>query len=71
MSKQEYFYVVQTAFHGGGIVSRHQSLKRATEAMLRYRGKNCQCTCAGVVSQGAYEALPRHEDVTHYWALCK
>jgi len=71
MTKQEKFYVVRTAFHGGGIVSRHQSLQGATQAMLRYRGSNCECTCAGVVSQKAFEALPSHEDVSQYWALCK
>jgi len=51
------YYVVRTAFHGGGIVSRHLSRERAEAAARRYRAKDCICGCAGVFSDEEYEQL--------------
>ncbi len=43
-------YVVRTAFHSGGIVSKHKSRKAAERSAKRWTGNTeCQCGCCGVV----------------------
>lgn len=44
------FAVVKTAFHGGGIVSRHRSLAAAARSADRWASKHCTCGCTGVVA---------------------
>ena len=54
------YYLVRTAFHGGGVVSRHWSREGAEAARRRYNGKGCTCVCGCcvVVGQSDYEGLP-------------
>lgn len=51
-------YVVRTAFHGGGVVSRHRTREAAERAAARYRRGDCTCGCAQVIPAEQYEALP-------------
>lgn len=53
--------VVRTAFHGGGVVSRH---KTATAAILKARSgrSDCSCGCFAVVPESEIENLPVAED---------
>jgi hypothetical protein len=41
--------LVATAFHGGGIISRHRSEAAAERAAARWRMSDCTCGCCGVV----------------------
>lgn len=61
--------VVRTAFHGGGIVSRHRYERTANAAALRYASKHCECGCAGVVAAADYDSLPVHSEVSSPYAL--
>lgn len=54
--------VVLTAFHGGGLVSRHQTATRAIERARREGIADCVCGCAGVMSVAAFDALPAAQD---------
>ena len=49
--------VVRTAFHGGGVVSKHKS---ATAALLKARsGKSdCTCGCFTVIPASKIDSLP-------------
>ena len=52
------YLVVRSAFHGGGMISKHRSLRRAAEAVARYESPNCACGCVVIVSATSYESLP-------------
>lgn len=43
------FAVVRTAFHGGGVVSYHKSLKAAERAQRRHTVPGCTCGCCAVI----------------------
>ena len=47
--KNARFAVVRTAFHRGGTVSFHRSLRAAERAAQRARVGECCCGCCGVV----------------------
>lgn len=51
-------YVVRTAFHNGGIVSRHRSAEAAERAAAKYAFTGCTCGCASVVAAADYDTLP-------------
>lgn len=45
----EYRYLVlRTAFHGGGLVSRHRTRPAAEKAAAARASKECRCGCVGV-----------------------
>lgn len=53
------FVVVWTKFHGGGVRSRHASLRRAVAISRMLRGAfGCVCGCVGVIDAADYEHLP-------------
>ena len=49
--------VVRTAYHGGGIVSRHRQILRALAVIKRYPCGDCTCGCVGIVLAADYESL--------------
>lgn len=54
------YYLVRTAFHGGGVVSRHWTEANAERARKRWVGPtDCTCGCAVVVAAEDYATLPR------------
>ena len=54
--------VVRTAYHGGGIVSRHRSPEAAERAARRQRVPDCVCKCAVVILAADVDALPYATD---------
>jgi hypothetical protein len=61
------YYLVRTAFHGGGVVSRHWSQAGAETARAKYlRHETCLCGCVVVVASEEYERLPYSHDDVHY-----
>lgn len=61
------YYVVKTAFHGGGIVSWHRTEKGAEKAAHAWKISSCTCGCAGVVSVKEYEGL-ESQDRNQSWS---
>lgn len=60
------FAVVRTAFHGGGVLSRHRKLARAEVAAERYRKLgNCCCGCARVIEMTHLRELSYAQDATY------
>ena len=66
-------YVVGTAFHGGGIISRHQSEEAAERSLsaghsrhsgdkmvfgVHHYGMGCRCGFGHVVTAERYDSLP-------------
>ena len=51
------YCVVATAFHGGGILSRHKSAARAADAVRRVQHTDCACGCAGIVPADRVDGL--------------
>ena len=47
--KNAKFAVVKTAFHGGGIVSYHNSLDEALKSERKYASGDCTCGCCRVI----------------------
>lgn len=43
------FAVVRTKFHGGGVISFHNSLKEAEKSANHNRYYGCECGCCAVV----------------------
>ena len=63
MSRTYRYYLVRTAYHGGGIVSRHSTPELAERALQRRYGKTtCGCGCAVVVQAADYDSLPLATD---------
>lgn len=63
-----HWVVVKTAFHGGGIISRHYTEKAAQDAADRYQIGDCICGCAGVLRRDhldGLESLDRNTSYTH------
>lgn len=65
------YLVVRTAFHGGGIVSRHRTLKRAGLAAAKYGRGECKCGCCHIVAASEYEALPYAQDCRSPYAAAQ
>lgn len=62
------FVVVRTAFHRGGLVSRHRTREAAEAARHRFAARDCTCGCAVVVTREEYEALPGANDARSPYA---
>lgn len=69
------FYIVRTAFHGGGIVSKHYDLLSALNSQVKYCGTGvCRCSgnrygCAVVVPVNEFaldEIRKYYKDSTMY-----
>jgi len=43
------YRVYATAFHGGGLISRHHTQELAEAAAHRYRSGDCVCGCCAVL----------------------
>jgi hypothetical protein len=71
MTRQLKWAVVRTAFHGGGIVSRHTTEVLAERAAQRYAMADCECGCAGVLPLEEVDALPSHIDIQDPYALAQ
>ena len=65
------YYAVRTAYHGGGIISRHTTRALAEQAARRYAAKDCACGCAGAVATIDYAALPHMGTQPRYDALAR
>lgn len=52
------YALVRSRFHGGGLISRHTSLRAALEAWYRMRSTQCCCGCAGVIDEADLLRLP-------------
>jgi len=46
------YRVYRTAFHGGGLISRHHNPEAAEKAAKKCRMSDCVCGCAGVLGPG-------------------
>ena len=49
------YEVYATAFHGGGLISRHRTREAAERAACKWASPDCVCGCAGVVDLEAGE----------------
>lgn len=47
--KNAKFAVVRTAFHGGGVISFHNSMSEALKSERKYASGNCICGCCRVI----------------------
>ena len=47
--KNSKFAVVKTAFHGGGVISYHNSLEEALKADKKFSSGSCVCGCCRVI----------------------
>ena len=47
--KNSKFAVVKTAFHGGGVISYHNSLEEAIKSDRKYSSGGCICGCCRVI----------------------
>ena len=47
--KNAKFAVVKTAFHGGGVISYHNSLTEALKSERKYASGGCICGCCRVI----------------------
>ena len=59
------FAIVQTAFHGGGVVKFTNSLNYAKRILAQVISSDCTCGCADIVPvtvEGAEEILNNVED---------
>lgn len=43
------FAVVKTAFHGGGVISYHNSIEEAIKSDRKYSSGGCTCGCCRVI----------------------
>lgn len=59
--------LVRSKFHGGGIVSRHRTVRAAWRAYKAMRADDCGCGCAGIIPASDYERLPRRDAA---WSAC-
>lgn len=62
--------LVWTAFHGGGLVSRHKTATRAIEKSRKMAG-DCTCGCTAVVLAANYDELPTAEKTSSPYAAAK
>ncbi len=80
------FVLARTAFHGGGEISRHRSLRAALSAEraehnthtgnrivfgTRYFGNGCQCGTARVVTADKFDRLPVAENASSAYSLAR
>jgi hypothetical protein len=63
--------VVRTAFHDGGIVSRHRTRAAADAASRRIGSRSCTCGCTCVIAAADYDALPVHYDAGSPYAAAR
>lgn len=47
--KNARFAVVKTAFHGGGVISYHNSIEEAIKSDRKYSSGSCICGCCRVI----------------------
>ena len=47
--KNARFAVVKTAFHGGGVISYHNSIEEALKADKKFSSGSCICGCCRVI----------------------
>ena len=47
--KNARFAVVKTAFHGGGVISYHNSIEEALKADKKFSSGGCICGCCRVI----------------------
>lgn len=79
------FAVVSTAFHGGGVISYHDSFVAALVAAKENTSRHCTCGCCGIVAitddamqemhefgyqKRRFSALPQYAPDLHYSCLC-
>jgi hypothetical protein len=65
------YYVVATAFHGGGLISRHHSRAAAERKASLWKSKECVCGCCGIVTAAEYDKLPLHTETRSPYALAR
>jgi hypothetical protein len=56
------YLVVRTAFHRGGVISRHRTLRAAGLAAAKYGRGECACGCCHIVAASEYDDLPYAQD---------
>lgn len=61
------YEVYHTAFHGGKLISRHQSLAAAERVVRSHRsGTDCVCGCAGIIDVSGGEKPGTRRDQDSY-----
>jgi len=50
------YRIYRTAFHGGGLVSRHHTQELAEVAASKFRRGDCVCGCCAVLGPGEVPA---------------
>ena len=63
--------VVKTAFHGGGILSKHKTFKEALKAANKFRGSDCDCGCCGIIRIEDINKLQWSDEVIEPRALAR
>ena len=56
--------LVWTAFHGGGIVSKHKTATAAAKAKRRHKSDDCTCGCTKIIAASDVEELPTADNAS-------
>lgn len=56
------YLLIRTAFHRGGIISRHRTLRTAGLAAAKYSRGKCACGCCHIMAPSEYRSLPYAQD---------
>ena len=63
------YALVRTALHGGGVVSRHRSLRAAVQARIKQMAHtDCECGCCRIIPADHLATLPQASDAPYYYA---
>lgn len=65
--------VMATAFHGGGVASRHTSAIAAVRSLRheRWADRGCTCGAAHIIPASQYDQLPDHNTAHNPYAAAK
>ena len=65
------FWLVKTAFHGGGLISKHSTIELAEKAQSKWNMGECKCGCSGIVSPDEFDNLDLAMNLSDPYALAQ
>ncbi len=65
------YYVVRTAFHGGGVVSQHRCLAAAYRSADKHSRGECTCGCCDVIPASSFRDLSWAADTPDPYTLAQ